>query len=498
MLIVLIFITFEINRLLNAMAIKKLSKTDYLSYLACPEEFWMQYHQPELMPPFSIDAQHKVEQGNIIDRLAKEWFQDQRVLQKMGIDSKKVFFQYQVKSRNCIVKADITVFYDEKECDIYEVKAATKLKEEHLDDIAFQKMVFEAKGYKIRRTFLIHINNKYPFQFPPDLDQFLQIKEVTEDVDAIMEDTFTLSQDALEWIQKEALEPCSTIQVGCGKGLNCAYVKHYHPPLPQSTIFDIANIRAKKKQVLINEGILDIHDVPSDFQLSPNQRLQVDLVQQQQVLIKVSKIKEVIEGFEYPLYFLDYETYSYVFPAQEGLFAYQQMVFQYSLHIIDSADSKVRHIEYLMPTKDTPLEHVVKHMSTHIHPSKGTVLVWNESFEKTQNRIMAEQFPQYADFLLSVNERVYDLRKIFSTGLYLHPKFKGKTSIKKVLPVLCPELSYEDLEIQNGNAAVIKWHHMTDGRMTKKDAEQTYQDLLKYCELDTWAMVLIWEELKKI
>ena len=88
--------------------------------------------------------------------------------------------------------------------------------------------------------------------------------------------------------------------------------------------------------------------------------------------------------------------------------------------------------------------------------------------------------------------------KVFSQGLYLHPTFKGSASIKKVLPVLCPELSYQDLEIQNGGAAVIQWHHMTDGRMTEDQAKQTFQDLLKYCELDTWAMVRIWEELGKV
>jgi len=125
-------------------------------------------------------------------------------------------------------------------------------------------------------------------------------------------------------------------------------------------------------------------------------------------------------------------------------------------------------------------------------------LVWNQSFEKTQNKLMAARLPAYAEFLHSVNDRVYDLMKIFTQGFYVHPKFKGKTSIKKVLPVLCPELSYGDLEIQNGIAAVIKWHHMTDGRMSETEASQAYQDLLKYCCLDTWAMVRIWEELGRV
>ena len=127
------------------------------------------------------------------------------------------------------------------------------------------------------------------------------------------------------------------------------------------------------------------------------------------------------------------------------------------------------------------MEELFEQMSQQIHPTEGTVIVWNESFEKTQNKLMAKRLPQYADFLHSVNDRVYDLMKVFSQGLYVHPDFKGSASIKKVLPVLCPELNYQGLEIQNGG-----------------DAKQTFQDLLKYCELDTWAMVRIWEELGKV
>lgn len=221
------------------------------------------------------------------------------------------------------------------------------------------------------------------------------------------------------------------------------------------------------------------------------------MVQENQILIKSTQIKEVLDGLAYPLYFLDFETFSYVYPSHEGIFPYQQMVFQYSLHVIESEGAEVQHFEYLMPSKETPLAELFEKMQEQIHPIDGTVIVWNETFEKTQNKKMAAVLPQFAKFLYSVNERVYDLMKIFSQGLYLHPKFKGSASIKNVLPVLCPELSYKDLEIQNGGTAVIKWHHMTDGRMTETDVTNTYKNLLKYCKLDTWAMVRIWQELKK-
>lgn len=480
------------------MSITQLSKTDYINYLTCPEEFWMSYHQPDLMPPFSKDAQHKVEQGKIIDRLAQERFKNGGVINGEFIPQNKIAFQYQVQSEKFIVKADITVFYGDRDCDIYEVKASTKLKAEHKVDIAFQRMVFESQGYRVRRTFLIHVNSKYPFQDPPDLKELLQIKDLTAKVDGIMEETRRQSNEAWEWIQRDNLPFLTTLTNPCGNDLNCTYLQHYHSPFPAYTIFDISYLNAKKQDQLLEMGVVDIQDVPLDFKLSPRQRQQVDIAQQNQVLIKKEEIQAVLDGLTYPLHFLDYETFSYVLPSHKGIYPYQQMVFQYSLHVIESEGSEVKHFEYLMPSKETPLDKLFEQLSEQIHPSEGTVLVWNESFEKTQNKLMAKRLPQYADFLHSVNDRVYDLMKIFSQGLYLHPKFKGSASLKDVLPVLCPELSYGDLEIQNGGAAVIQWHHMTDGRMTEDEAKQTFQDLLKYCELDTWAMVRIWEELGKV
>ncbi len=282
------------------MSITKLSKTNYLSYLACPEEFWMSYHQPDLMPPFSLDAQHKVEQGKIIDQLAKERFKNGGVINSEFIPHNKIAFQYQVKSERFIVKADITVFYGEKECDIYEVKASTKLKLEHKMDIAFQRMVFESQGYRVRRTFLIHVNSKYPFQHSPDLKELLQIKDVTAKVDGIMDDTRRQSKEAWEWIHRDSLPSLTTLTNPCGNQLNCTYLKHYHPPFPNYTIFDISRLRGEKQNALLEMGVVDIQEVPLDFKLSNKQRLQVEVAQQNQILIKKAEIAAVLKGLTYP------------------------------------------------------------------------------------------------------------------------------------------------------------------------------------------------------
>ena len=157
------------------------------------------------------------------------------------------------------------------------------MKAEHKVDIAFQRMVFESQWYRVRRTFLVHVNNKYPFQKPTDLKELLQIKDLTAKVDGIMEDTRRQSEEAWEWIQRESLPSLTTIINLCGNELNCTYLQHYHPSFPKYTIFDISGLRNKKRNALLELGVVDIQEVPLDFKLTPRQRQQVDIAQQNKV-----------------------------------------------------------------------------------------------------------------------------------------------------------------------------------------------------------------------
>ena len=98
----------------------------------------------------------------------------------------------------------------------------------------------------------------------------------------------------------------------------------------------------------------------------------------------------------------------------------------------------------------------------------------------------------------SINKRIYDLMDVFSKQYYVHKHFKGSTSIKCVLPVLVPELSYKDLHIQEGGTASQSWDKIALGSASKAEKEQIAKDLLAYCELDTYAMYAIWRELYKL
>jgi len=474
-----------------------LSKTNYLQFLACPEELWLQKNRPDLIPKLGIDALHKIEQGNIIDQLAKEWFEKGCMLKEELIDPANVSFQLKVEKEGIVAIADIVVHHPTKKKHIrlFEVKSSTNLKKQHIHDIAFQKMVFEGCGYTVTDSYLVLVNKKYTHAGTIDHCELLDIDKVTKEVEELKKSTKKEAKAAMEWIHGPI--PKKQWTIDCPNKLKCPFLQYHYKNIPDYSIYDIANIRIKKISKLLEEGVLNIQDVPKDFKLSKKQRLQVEIAQEDEIRIKSKAIKKELKELVYPLYFIDYESFSYVIPVQDQYRPYQQLVFQYSLHTQKTPDSPVEHSEYLLRAKDEPVENLVADMRKNIG-DKGSLIVWNESFEKSRNKEMAELYPTYASFLNSMNDRMFDLMKIFKKGYYGHPGFKGKNSLKSVLPTLCPDISYKSLVIQNGNTAAIKWHHATDKRVSEEEADKVFTDLLKYCHLDTLAMVKILGKVQQV
>lgn len=196
-----------------------------------------------------------------------------------------------------------------------------------------------------------------------------------------------------------------------------------------------------------------------------------------------------------PLCFLDYESFNPAIPLFEGFKPYQHIAFQYSLHIL-TQDGQLSHYDYLAREQGNPLPELLSSMASHV-PATGSVIVWNKSFEMSRNEEMARLMPQYASFLQHVNARVFDLMEIFKKQHYVHPAFKGSCSIKKVLPVLVPSLSYKDLVIQEGGSASVTWYKMLT-EMPPDAKEETCNHMLPYCELDTLAMVEVYRQLHSL
>jgi hypothetical protein len=221
----------------------------------------------------------------------------------------------------------------------------------------------------------------------------------------------------------------------------------------------------------------------------------VNIAQKGVTEIDDSTISERLAVLTYPLQFLDYETFNNVIPDRDGIRPYQQMAFQYSLHTMREPGRPCEHTYFLSEGDGHPPLEMAKKLRSDMGEI-GTVIVWSQGFENTINKHIAESHPEFAGFFGEVIAKTFDLRKIFSDQLYMHPEFKGRDSIKKVLPVLVPELSYKDLDIREGMTASISWFRMVDGRYADMEREQVHRALLDYCHRDTEAMVEIFNVLR--
>jgi hypothetical protein len=247
---------------------------------------------------------------------------------------------------------------------------------------------------------------------------------------------------------------------------------------------------------LKSEGIETIDDIPEN-PLEVSKRIDSQLRAYRNnggPIIDKLRVKQFLDNLEFPLYFFDYETLGSLVPYFDGMRPYAQYPFQYSLHILEGPEAELVHKEYLHTEKSNPAESIVAAMQEHFG-DKGTVIAWNMSFEKNCNDVLASFVPEASDFLSNLNERMVDLMIPFSSGAYNDHRFKGSASIKNVLPVMVPELSYKNLGIQEGQAASRIWTQTVLDGKHDGDKDEILSDLLKYCQLDTLAMVEIHRKL---
>lgn len=494
------------------------SKTNFIIYLECAKNAWLKIHKPEIYqsyPPSSFEL-NIIETGNEIDRLARDLFpggstvesrDDTNLTRKLIEKKTPVIYQPVFATDTFITASDIFVWNMEKNVyDLYEVKASTSSEEggarktkDYLIDMAFQKIVLGKLNIPIGSTNLIRLNKEYIRYGPLDLKNLFIIENLSDEVNTILPD-IQQKMDAACYALSQEHEPqgyCDCILKG--KNSHCTTSPYSNNNLPPYSVHAIARIHRTKLTQLVDNGILSIYDVPDDFPLSENQRRQVDTAQSGKQHIDRKGVAEFLETLTYPLSFIDYETYPSALPRYDGYRPYQQIPFQFSLYILESPDHEPTHVDYIHTEKECPDEQFAEALKKHL-PGSGSVIVWNEKFEKGINSQLAERLGHDRAFFEDFNRRVVDLMVPFSgkTLVFDHPDFKGSASIKYVLPALVPHLSYKHMHIQEGGTASDTWNRIVSGEYSEEEKKMKVQALRDYCRLDTLAMVEIWRVLTSI
>ena len=489
-----------------------LSKTDFREYLQCSKCLWLKKNSPDLYvrPSISEFDQKLIDEGYEVELVAREMFgqgvlvegsNESAALQTLELIKSKVSPIFQatfITNTGLLAKTDILIHNEFSGAwTIYEVKSSTSIKtsgnENHIYDITFQQVVMNQAGIPVDQAYIVHLNKDFKKNGEIELFELFTTTDVTETVAQEYSRIETEAGMALKFLQDKNIDLSLCSCLYSSRRNHCSSFSVLNPNIPDYSIHDISRISAKNLRLLVDDLIMNIWDIPEDFKLTQNQKTQVELEKSQKPEIKIENIKQTLEELEYPLIFLDYETYVSAIPKVEGFSPHQHIPFQVSVHILQS-NKKLGHFEYLADNiENAPLQ-LIEFLHDTI-PDSGALISWHASFENTRNKQIAEIYPEYSQFLLDLNNRTFDLESIFKDN-YRHPGFKGRTSIKKVLPVLCPEFSYKNLDIQSGTEAMENWNRtIFDQDLEESERAQIQKSLLAYCKLDTLAMVKIFKHL---
>ena len=464
----------------------QITKSDFLLYLESPRHLWAKKNGV-LSKPLSEFTRHLIEQGYAAEELARNYFETIFIPEH---PMSELIWQRTFADGSFTARTDVLVYNrNTNSYDLYEIKSATTLDKKHLYDIAYQAMAIKSQ-IKIDHYYLFHFDKGYIPQSQVDLSQLFIADDVTEKVLNLLPEVSEWSQQALLVVQESnptALSHCLTPKV-------CPYPEVCHPGLPNFSIYDIPYLDKKKKLELLKLGILDAANIPINFGLNEKQRLVADLARTNTEHVDKGVLKLELDRFVYPLWFLDYETCISSIPKYAGYHPQQHIVFQYSLHKIDHVGGELQHTGYIGVVEGDPSLLLLEHLSIDLGNS-GTIIVWNKTFEMTKNKEMANLHPNYYDFLENLNSRIYDLGEIIARGIYQHSGFKGSWSLKNVLPIMVPELTYKDLLIAQGDQASTVWWNIMFGNLVEQEKAILIEELKKYCELDTLAMVQIYRKL---
>ncbi len=378
------------------------------------------------------------------------------------------------------------------------MKSSTHVKDYHLHDISFQKYCYESAGLGIRKCFVVHVNSEYAKHGKIEPKEFFAREEVTDKVAELMPDVPSRIKTILA-ITK--LKQCPEFKYGedyhkddYGVHGNDRFWKEH----PDS---DIINLYWGGKDAieLFNEGILRIRDIPAGYELNKKQQIQKQAHTDDKHHIDHKELAAFLKRLQYPLYFIDFESYQTAIPLYDGLRPYQQIPFQFSVHITTKKGQRPKHHSFIAKGAGDPRPAFILALKGALG-SKGSVIVYNQTFEQTVLRSLAEQMPQYSEWVEATVERMVDLLSPFRSFAYYHPLQNGKASLKSVLPALTG-ITYDDFEIANGSDASLSYLFITHGsyegdKATPKEARAIRKHLERYCGQDTKGMIHILEKLE--
>ena len=441
----------------------RLSKSRYQYGLQCPKRLWLECYRRELADVIDEATQAIFAQGHRVGELARDRFaggvlvaEDYtqstaalRTTAELLASGAECLYEAAFSYDDVFVRPDIILRGADGRYDLIEVKSSTGVKAEYLTDAGVQTYVLEGAGLPVARTYVMHLNNAYVYRGGDyDLGELFSLVDVTAEV----RDYLPAIPDRLREMKAMLSGDCPECVIGrhCSAPYDCGFIGHCHGFLPDFPV--------------------TIQDGEPRFGAG---------------------LADALACLRYPIRFLDFETYMPALPLFPGTRPYQVLPMQWSCHTLH-ADGTRGHADFLHQDESDPRLPFATSLLDALD-GDGPIVVYS-SYENTRLKALALELPELAVPIQAIGSRLVDLEKVIKAHVR-HPDFHGRTSLKVVLPALVHDLTYDDLAIQNGAVATLRYEAAIRGDLPEWERQQIFSDLRAYCAVDTLGLVRVVEEL---
>ncbi len=484
----------------------KISKSKFCAGVQCLKRLYLLVHEPELGAKLDAASEAIMAQGREVGLLARQMFPGGVEIPSEGRLDKAIratrelvanpavptIFEGTFEHQNVLVRVDILHRRRDGRWRLIEVKSATAVKEEHVDDVGIQYHVLRRSGLDVASACLAHVNRNYVYP-GGDIDPrgFFRIRNVTRRVEGL-QDKLTLQLRSEFRMLAQPTPPNIKVGAHCTAPVTCEFFDHCNPPRPQHHIGFLPRIHASAVDALEEMGVESIRDIPHDFALSDIQRRAATCVQTGEPWFSPA-LRDVLDGLTYPLYFADFETLDRAIPPFVGMRPYDHLPFQWSVHVLRQAGAEPEHHEFLAADSSDPRREFISSLCAALGES-GSIVVYS-SFESQRLSELGSWLPEFADRISAIQHRLFDVLPVVREHVY-HPAFGGSYSLKVVLPALVPDMTYSGMEVADGQCAGLAWESLIRGSMDQAESERIRKALLDYCGQDTLALVRLLDKLK--
>jgi predicted RecB family nuclease len=485
----------------------RISKTKFCAGVQCLKRLYLLVHSPKLgAQPDSAD-QAIIEQGREVGLLARTLFPDGVAVSSEGGLDKAIR-----ATRELVANPDVPAIYEatfehggvhvrvdilhrrrDGRWRLIEVKSTTEVKDHHLEDVAIQHRVVTRSGVDLAAC-LAHVNREYVYEGGQiDVHRFFKIVNMNRQVETLQPELTTQLRSEFRIL---AMPDAPNIPAGrqCSDPFVCEFLDHCNPPIPDDHILRLPRIHASTVAKLVALGVQSIRDIPENYPLTGRLRRACASVQTGNPWYS-PEIGEELSKLKYPLYFADFETVNPAVPRFAGMRPYDQIPFQWSVHVQRQPGAAPEHFEFLAADTSDPRPAFVSALCDALG-DRGSIVVYHQQFESQRLSDLAFWLPEFSGRIKRIQSRLWDLLPIVRDHVY-HPAFGGSYSLKSVLPALVPEMTYDGMEVADGQDAGLAWESLISGDCSEAERQRKRKALLDYCGQDTLGMVRLVEILQR-